>query len=681
MKRYILLLLFFVISTIAKSQPVITSFSPAKAVQGSVLTINGSGFNANTTNNIVYLGAAKATVTAASSTQLTVTVPYGSSYAPISVLNTSNNLWGCSGSYFLPVSKNATPTITSSTFSVTSFANSPGAGSYDQMLIADINQDGKVDIISTIASASDAIITFWKNTSTLGNISFSNVQQLTIPIGSSNKLCGIAIGDLNADGYLDIVETHLPSTISYVSYFLNNGASASAGSNNQFSSINTITISASGFWSNEIAIADFNKDGLNDIVVGGRGSSSFYGMVVLKNNSSIANSPSFSELPTVTGRNDFRSLLTGDIDRDGEVDIASIGYYSSGKSIDIFRNQSTVTTISFSNSSGGYSSANLTTGRLADINGDGKLDVIACGISGAFYVHENTSSVGTVSLSSSGVSITRSAIAPIYSADSGDLNGDGKPDVVFTNYTNSTPGISIFQNTGNPGAITSSSLSSEINISISLGNGISVRIADFDNDGNNDFVFLNSNTSAGLRVYRNLSNGVPMPVTWQSFTAEKQGKASLLKWSTASEQNTKDFEVQHSTNTLSWTPLGTIPAAGNSTTTRQYSFTHATPFKGGVYNYYRILQRDLDGEFSYSKIASLIYDEPGSDVFVYPNPATGTVTIYLAESQEVRLINLAGATVWKGTLAAGRNQLPLTHLAKGIYWVLTETGKKQLLVQ
>jgi hypothetical protein len=172
-----------------------------------------------------------------------------------------------------------------------------------------------------------------------------------------------------------------------------------------------------------------------------------------------------------------------------------------------------------------------------------------------------------------------------------------------------------------------------------------------------------------------------LPVTWLSFTAQKQGEKSFLTWSTASEQNTKDFEVQHSTNTLSWTPLGTVAAAGNSTTTRQYSFTHATPFKGSVYNYYRILQRDLDGKFSYSKIASLIYDDPGPDVFVYPNPATGTVTIYLAESQEVRLINLAGATVWKGTLAAGRNQLPLTHLAKGMYWVLTETVKKQLLVQ
>ena len=188
-----------------------------------------------------------------------------------------------------------------------------------------------------------------------------------------------------------------------------------------------------------------------------------------------------------------------------------------------------------------------------------------------------------------------------------------------------------------------------------------------------------SGTNSGYPFIVN--NGSTLPVTWLSFTAQKQGDKSLLTWSTASEQNTKDFEVQHSINTLSWTPLGTVAAAGNSTTTRQYSFTHATPFKGNVYNYYRILQRDLDGKFSYSKIASLIYDEPGPDVFVYPNPATEAVTVYLAESQDVRLINVAGATVWKGTLSAGRNQIPLTHLAKGVYWVVTGSVKKQLLIQ
>jgi len=171
------------------------------------------------------------------------------------------------------------------------------------------------------------------------------------------------------------------------------------------------------------------------------------------------------------------------------------------------------------------------------------------------------------------------------------------------------------------------------------------------------------------------------PVTWQSFTAEKQGTASLLKWSTASEQNTKDFEVQHSANTISWAPLGTVAAAGNSTTTRSYSFVHNTPFKGNIYNYYRILQRDLDGKFSYSKIVSLIYDEPGADVLIYPNPATESLTIYIAESKEVKLVNVVGATVWRGTLQAGRNQLNLQPYAKGIYWIVAGSVKKQIVIQ
>lgn len=172
-----------------------------------------------------------------------------------------------------------------------------------------------------------------------------------------------------------------------------------------------------------------------------------------------------------------------------------------------------------------------------------------------------------------------------------------------------------------------------------------------------------------------------LPVTWLSFTAEKQGAGALLNWLTATEVNTKDFEVQHSTNAVSWSSLGTVDAAGNSNTTRSYSFTHNTPFKGNIYNYYRILQRDLDGQFSYSKIASLIYDEPGADVIVYPNPATGSLTIYLAETQDVRLVNVAGATIWKGTLTAGRNQLNLTRFAKGIYWVVAGSVKKQIVIQ
>jgi hypothetical protein len=181
----------------------------------------------------------------------------------------------------------------------------------------------------------------------------------------------------------------------------------------------------------------------------------------------------------------------------------------------------------------------------------------------------------------------------------------------------------------------------------------------------------------GLALFQN----AVLPVTWQTFTAEKSGAASLLKWSTASEQNTKDYEVQHSTNTISWAPLGTVAAAGNSTTTRTYSFIHSAPFKRNIYNYYRILQRDLDGQFSYSKIASLIYDEPGADIIAYPNPTTGSFTVYVAESKEVKLINVVGATVWRKALIAGRNQIDLNTLTKGVYWLVAGDVKKQLVLQ
>lgn len=172
-----------------------------------------------------------------------------------------------------------------------------------------------------------------------------------------------------------------------------------------------------------------------------------------------------------------------------------------------------------------------------------------------------------------------------------------------------------------------------------------------------------------------------LPVTWLTISATKQPTAVELNWATATEQNTKDFEVQYSTNTLEWSALGTIMAAGNSAAARNYTFIHHSPLKGNYYNYYRILQRDLDGKFSYSKIVSIIYNEPGADIVIYPNPVKDVINIYLAESQQIKLVNMSGVSVWKGQLTAGRNQLPVTHLPKGIYLLLTNYGTKRIIIQ
>lgn len=53
----------------------ITSFSPTSGAIGSTITINGTGFSATATNNSVFFNGVLGTVTASTSTQLTVTVP------------------------------------------------------------------------------------------------------------------------------------------------------------------------------------------------------------------------------------------------------------------------------------------------------------------------------------------------------------------------------------------------------------------------------------------------------------------------------------------------------------------------------------------------------------------------------------------------------------------------------
>ena len=55
--------------------PTFTSFSPISGVVGTSVTLTGTNFNTTTTNNIMFFDATKATMTAAITTRLTVSVP------------------------------------------------------------------------------------------------------------------------------------------------------------------------------------------------------------------------------------------------------------------------------------------------------------------------------------------------------------------------------------------------------------------------------------------------------------------------------------------------------------------------------------------------------------------------------------------------------------------------------
>ncbi|WP_315814807.1 hypothetical protein [Paraflavitalea speifideaquila] len=124
---------------------------------------------------------------------------------------------------------------------------------------------------------------------------------------------------------------------------------------------------------------------------------------------------------------------------------------------------------------------------------------------------------------------------------------------------------------------------------------------------NASYVFAGGTLSSFGDTYRpfyaTLGPAWLMPLTWQQVSATMHNNQVLVKWGTEQEQGTRDFIIQHSTDGSQWNNIGTTTAAGNSNSPQQYSYLHGQP--AASINYYRILQRDLDGRSTQSKVVSV----------------------------------------------------------------------------
>ncbi len=69
---------------------------------------------------------------------------------------------------------------------------------------------------------------------------------------------------------------------------------------------------------------------------------------------------------------------------------------------------------------------------------------------------------------------------------------------------------------------------------------------------------------------------------------------NIVKWVTASENNSSHFELEMSVDGENWKKLTTIPSAGNSTEELKYSYVN---YNSNPLTYYRLQQFDIDGKF------------------------------------------------------------------------------------
>ena len=167
---------------------------------------------------------------------------------------------------------------------------------------------------------------------------------------------------------------------------------------------------------------------------------------------------------------------------------------------------------------------------------------------------------------------------------------------------------------------------------------------------------------------------VPLPVTYLSFTAEKQGTAVMLRWQVAEQLNNDRFEVEQSIGGGGYKKIGGVTASAG---TKNYEFYHTNPSLDKT-NQYRLKQIDKDGRFSYSPIRLVKFS--GKNIFtVTPNPATDIVKVFSDQSAFfIHLYEASGRKIKSQLVINGVSELNISSLPKGVYVVIAEKDGVQL---
>lgn len=470
-------------------QPAIKGIDPVSGPMGQVLSITGDNFGTDASALSVRFGAAEASILSASNQLIEVEIPEGATYSFVSVTNKTSGLTGYSLTPFLLSYGGANP-FSSGTLQG-QFDFNTESGLYD-LCLCDFDGDGKVDVATANNKASSVRVL--RNTSTgAGNMSFTTGATLALGTRSLRTKCG----DLDGDGKADLVITE-DGDGHRVFIFRN----TSTGPGNISFTGQSVNV---GKRTTTPEIADLDLDGKPEVIITNQDVNT---ITVLKNQSSPG-SISFNPTPyvvTIPGAATTDGLAVADLNGDRLPELVTGQYQTNFSNVFVVENKSTPGTLSLSTVTTLPLPASVKNIRIGDLDGDGKPDIAATLLlSSGISILLNNSTPPAIAFKSP-VSVTTVAI-PV-GLDFGDLDGDGKTDISVVSINNTE--MTILNNQSTPGNI--SFLSSPAKITYI---GRHVKMGDLDSDGKPDIVFTsvdddnNGILASKVSVFRNAHCMIP----------------------------------------------------------------------------------------------------------------------------------------------------------------------------
>ncbi len=179
----------------------------------------------------------------------------------------------------------------------------------------------------------------------------------------------------------------------------------------------------------------------------------------------------------------------------------------------------------------------------------------------------------------------------------------------------------------------------------------------------------------------------PLSVELLDFEANCENDRALIKWSTASEQNSDYFTVESSSDGQFWKTVEEVPAAGNSSSVINYS-VYDENAKNGI-NYYRVTETDINGtESTFGPVSA----NCGSNAFEIVNvlndySSSGQLDVIVNTSEDkltdIRIIDMAGKLVYERPnemIQEGVSTITLNKgdLAMGVYFIAIQSSDEVL---